>query len=66
MNLKKKAIFAYLVELQRIPEMIKRYLPIVADEFIYRFKDRINSNDFNGEVSQFHEFESVIDQYFIM
>ncbi len=64
LNLRNNAIFAYLVEKQQIPEMFKKYMHIVSDEFIYRFKDRINT--FNGDVSPFQEFESVIDQYFII
>jgi len=66
LNLKDDVILAFLVEKQRISEIFKRYMHIISDEFIYRFKDRINPNTFNGEVAQFQEFKSVVDQYFII
>lgn len=66
LNLRNNAIFAYLVEKRRIPETFKRYMYLISDEFIYRFKDRIDPGRFNGEISPFHEFERVVDQYFII
>ena len=66
LNLRNNAIFAYLVEKQRITETFKRYMHLVSDEFIYRFKERINPKKFNGELTPFRKFESVVDQYFII
>ena len=66
LNLRNNVIFAYLVEKQRIPETFYRYMYLISDEFIYRFKDRIDPKTFTGEISPFHEFESVVDQYFII
>ena len=66
LNLRKDAIFAYLVEKQRISETFKRYMHIISDEFIYRFKERINPKKFTGELTPFRKFESVVDQYFII
>lgn len=66
LNLRNNAIFAYLVEKKRIPETFERYMHIISDEFIYRFKERINPKNFKGEVTPFRKFESVVDQYFII
>lgn len=66
LNLRNHAIFAYLVEKQRISETFKKYVHLIADEFINRFKEKINPNTFNGELTQFRTFGSVVDQYFII
>ncbi len=66
LNIKKNAIFAYLIERGEIPKTFKRYMQIISDEFIEKFDTRIELKNFNGELTQFFEFEEVIDQYFII
>ena len=36
------------------------------DEFINIFKDKVNPQTFNGDVSQFKKFGSIVDNYFII
>jgi len=41
-------------------------MQLIPDEFIYLFQDKVNSQTFNGEVSQFKKFGSIVDNYFII
>lgn len=59
---KSSVIFAFLVE--DMNSRLQRYMYLIADEFLYQFKDYIK--DFNGDVTPFSCFEEVINQYFII
>ncbi len=65
-NLEKDAIFAYLVRKERILDPFRRYMHLISEEFLDIYGDKINPSEFNGEVTQFEPFESVVDQYFII
>jgi len=57
---KSNVIFAYLVE--NMNSLIQRYMYLLADEFLYQFKNHIK--DFNGDITPFNCFEEKINQYF--
>jgi hypothetical protein len=59
---KSNVIFAFLVE--NMNSLLQRYMYLIADEFLYQFKDYLK--DFNGDVTPFNEFEKNINQYFII
>ncbi|MFX1365713.1 MAG: hypothetical protein ACFFCE_16430 [Promethearchaeota archaeon] len=59
---KSNVIFAFLVE--NMNSLLQRYMYLIADEFIFDFRDYIK--DFNGDVTPFNEFEKKINQYFII
>ncbi|MFX1376236.1 MAG: hypothetical protein ACFFA0_10510 [Promethearchaeota archaeon] len=59
---KNDVIFAFLVE--SMNSLIQRYMYLIADEFLYQFKDQIK--EFNGDVTPFNSFEEKINQYFII
>lgn len=59
---KSKVIFAFLVE--NMNSLLQRYMCLIADEFLYQFRDYIK--EFNGDVTPFNEFENNINQYFII
>ena len=63
MNNNSDVIFAYLVEKGKMTEKIKRYIQLISEEFVDRYFET-HVKDFNGDLSPFHEFEKVIDQYF--
>ncbi len=60
---KKDVIFAYIIDKDKRSENIKRYMQLVVEEFLdtYYISHVIG---FKGDLSPFHEFENVIDQYF--
>ena len=60
---KNDVIFAYLVEKLNSSENIKRYMQICVEEFLEKYYLSYVKN-FNGDLSPFHDFEKVIDQYF--
>jgi len=66
LTLKNDVVFAYLVEKEKILKIDKRYMQLIPDEFINLFQDKVNSQTFNGEVSQFKKFGSIVDNYFII
>ena len=66
LTLKNDVVFAYLVEKEKILKIDQKYMQLVPDEFINLFKDIVNPQTFNGDVSQFKKFESVVDNYFII
>jgi len=66
LTIKNDVVFAYLVEKEKISTIDKRYMQLIPDEFINLFKDRIKPETFNGNVSQFKKFGSVVDNYFIL
>ena len=59
-------IFAYLVEKEKILKIDKRYMELIPDEFITLFKDKVNPQTFNGDVSHFKKFGNIVDNYFII
>ncbi len=59
---KSSVIFAFLVE--NMNSLLQRYMYLIADEFLYKFKDYLKI--FNGDVTPFSEFEKNINQYFII
>jgi hypothetical protein len=64
LTVKEGVIFAYLVEDFTKSKNIKRYMELLIEEFLDHYHDCIE--DFNGEISQFRNFERVVDKYFDM
>ena len=62
MIIKEKVIFAFLVE--KVNSILQRYMYQIADDFLDRYRGIIKR--FNGDVSQFYDFEKIIDQYFLI
>ena len=60
-NLKDDVIFACFTEKIDSKEIEKR-IDLIAEEFFDRYEERVKN--FDGDVSVFSEFESVIDKYF--
>ncbi|MFX0023937.1 MAG: hypothetical protein ACFE9S_16545 [Candidatus Hermodarchaeota archaeon] len=60
---KKNVIFAYIIDEDKRSENIKRYMQLVVEEFLDTFYDS-HVIGFKGDLSPFHDFERVIDQYF--
>lgn len=60
---KNGVIFAYLVEKTNCSENIKRYMQLIVEEFLERYYLSYVQN-FKGDLTPFHEFENIIDQYF--
>lgn len=58
-----KVIFAYFIERHRITENFKSYVQIVIEKFIGTYYDSHIKN-FKGDLSPFHKFDKVINQYF--
>jgi hypothetical protein len=60
---KKNVIFAYIIDKDKRTENIKRYMQLIVEEFLDTY---YNSHviGFKGDLSPFHEFENIIDQYF--
>ena len=59
---KMNVIFAFLIE--KIDILIRRYMYLIVDEFLERYKESLIN--FDGYVSRFDDFEKTIDQYFII
>lgn len=59
---KSGVIFAFLVE--NMNSLLQRYMYLIADEFLYQFKDYLK--EFNGDITPFNSFENKINQYFII
>ncbi len=59
---KSSVIFAFLVE--NMTPILQRYMYLIADEFLYQFKDYLK--EFNGDITPFASFEENISQYFII
>jgi len=60
---KSNVIFAYIVVKDNRTENIKRYMQLIMEEFLdlYYASHVIG---FKGDLSPFHDFENIIDQYF--
>lgn len=63
LNIKNNVIFAYFIEKHKVTENFDKYIQIVVEKFIEKFYDPYVTN-FKGDLSPFHSFEQVIDQYF--
>lgn len=63
-HLKDDIIFAYLIDKKNESKNLKRYIQIIADEFINQFNDELKG--FSGDVTPFSDFERVIDNYLII
>lgn len=63
-HVKDNIIFAYLINKKNESKHLKRFIELIADEFLERFDN--NLKDFNGDVTPFSEFESVIDNYLLI
>jgi len=59
---KNNLIFAYMVDKDNTTKNIKRYMQLIMEEFIDKYSSHIKS--FKGDLTPFHKFEKVIDQYF--
>ncbi len=60
---KKNVIFAYIIDKNKRSENIKRYMQLIVEEFLDTYYTS-HVIGFKGDLSPFHEFEGVIDQYF--
>ncbi len=61
---KKDIIFAYLVDHSPKSDNFARYVELIAEEFLDQFSNSLK--DFNGDLTQFNRFDSVIDKYFCL
>jgi len=57
-------IFAYFIEEQEKNFVIKRYMPLIAEEFLNKFKSHLD--DFDGNVSRFRSFEEIVNHYLLI
>ena len=63
-SVKKDVIFAYLVDISLKPDNMDRYIDLIAEEFLNQFSDRVKN--FNGDLTQFLCFNSVVAKYFCL
>ena len=66
LTIKNDVVFAYLVEKEKILKIDNKYMQLIPDEFITLFKDKVNQQTFNGDVSHFRKFGSIVDNYFVI
>jgi len=62
-NIKKNVIFAYFIEKHKVTENFDKNIHIVVEKFLEKYYNPYVTN-FKGDLSPFHSFEEVIDQYF--
>jgi len=62
-NIKKNVIFAYFIEKHNVTDNFEENIQIVVGKFIDKYYNPYITN-FKGDLSPFHSFEEVIDQYF--
>lgn len=60
-HLKGDVIFAYLVDKKIESRNLNRFIQLVAEEFVERFNDTFKN--FNGDITPFSNFETVVDNY---
>jgi len=65
MHIKNDVIFAYLVEKEKKTEKMHKYIELISEEFVDQYYET-HVKDFNGDLTPFHEFEIIIEQYFII
>ncbi len=61
-NLIENVIFAYLIEETKGVNVNKRYMQLISEEFLSRYKECLS--EFKGDIIKFRGFNTVIDQYF--
>jgi hypothetical protein len=61
---KQDIIFAYLVDHSPKSGNFERYVELIAEEFLDQFSASLI--DFNGDLGQFHRFETVVTKYFCL
>ncbi len=64
---KNNVIFAYLVEtlnpmLGKYNHLLERYMYLIPDEFSTQYRQQIEN--FDGDITPFHKFEKILNQYF--
>jgi len=64
MMVKDEVIFAYLIDKKADSESLKRYIELLIEEFLDLHRERIKN--FNGDLTPFNDFESIVNQYFII
>ncbi|MFX1279040.1 MAG: hypothetical protein ACFFA3_06450 [Promethearchaeota archaeon] len=60
---RENVIFAYFVEKHKISKNFKWNIELIIEKFIDKYFNSLIKN-FKGDISHFHEFEEIIDQYF--
>ena len=60
---KNEVIFTYFVEKQNCSENIIHIIHLIFDDFLDKYYDSY-IKDFKGDLTPFHSFENIIDQYF--
>ena len=61
LNIKDDLIFAYLLENETNLSQIKKFMELLAEEFINSYHDQLT--DFNGDIEPFNSFKLVVDNY---
>ncbi|MHA2183067.1 MAG: hypothetical protein ACXAAH_16740, partial [Promethearchaeota archaeon] len=62
-SIKNNVVFAYFIEKHEVTENFDRYIHTVIEKFIEKYYNPYIAN-FKGDLSPFHSFDSVMDQYF--
>ncbi|MHA1931095.1 MAG: hypothetical protein ACW96X_01060 [Promethearchaeota archaeon] len=62
-NIKNNVVFAYFIEKHKVTENFDKYIQLVIEKFVEKYYNPYITN-FKGDLSPFHGFDSVIDQYF--
>ncbi len=60
---KNGVIFAYFIEKENYTEDTNKYIHIIFNDFLEKYYESY-VKDFKGDLTPFHSFENVIDQYF--
>jgi len=61
-SVKEDLIFAYLVDQSATSDNFERYIELIAEDFLDQFRESVKN--FNGDLGQFHVFDSIVDKYF--
>ncbi len=59
---KKKVTFIFMID--KTTSLNKRYMQILTEEFLIKFQEKLEN--FDGDISQFNNFEEVVNNYFII
>ncbi|MFX1353565.1 MAG: hypothetical protein ACFFGP_06360 [Promethearchaeota archaeon] len=63
-HVRDNVIFAYLIDKKNESKNLKRFIELIADEFMELFNT--NLKDFNGDVTPFGDFERIVNNYLII
>jgi hypothetical protein len=63
-HLRDNIIFAYLIDKRNESKNLKRFIELIADEFMEKFDEDLK--DFQGDVTPFSEFERIVDNYLLI